>query len=283
MDRGGASVRLAAVVPGLVVALLCAALPAGAGAAPEQLFASGCSVSNVGYLTELAADYQKISGVRMFVRGGGSVIGLEDLVAGTSDFAASCRGRRGDDPADIEFVQVAWDALVFIVHPGTPVESISFAGAAAIFQGLIKDWGQLKAPPGPITVFLQRPTRGLTGVETSVRTQVLRGASPATGPNVSQLASTAIVEQLVEKTPGSFAASGYSSARRRAVAMLALDGVKPTRQTIVDRTYPLRRPLYLIVKKPVKPSVRAFLDFALGRQGQALIDSYGAISLREMK
>jgi phosphate transport system substrate-binding protein len=268
----------------LIAALLVSGAPRSAhGAAQQRLVASGCSVSNFGYLTDLAADYEKLTGVKMFVRGGGSVIGLEDLQAGTSDFAASCRGRLPEDPADIEFVQVAWDALVFITHPANPVTSLSFAEAAEIFQGIVKDWGQLKGPAGPITVFLQRPTKGLSGVEDSIRTQVLRGGSPVAGPNVSELASTGIVEQLVEKTPGSFGASGFSSARKRAVTMLAVDGVKPTRQTIIEGSYPLRRPLYLIFKKPVKAGVKGFLDFALGRQGQDLIGSYGAISLREMR
>jgi phosphate transport system substrate-binding protein len=275
---------MAGVGAALVASLVCAGLPGSArGAVEQRLVASGCSVSNLGYLTDLAADYQKLTGVRMFVRGGGSVIGLEDLLSGTSDFAASCRGRLPDDPAGIEFVQVAWDALVFIVHPTNPVESLTVAEAAEVFQGIVNDWGQFRAPAGPITVFLQRPTKGLSGVESSIRTQVLRGGSPAAGPNVSELASTAIVEQLVEKTPGSFGASGFSSARKRAVKMLALDGVAPTKQTIVEGKYPLRRPLYLIVRKPVKAGVRAFVDFVLSRQGQDLISSRGAISLREVK
>jgi phosphate transport system substrate-binding protein len=268
----------------LIASILVSVAPRSAhGDSQKQLVASGCSVSNVGYLTELAADYEKLTGVKMFVRGGGSVIGLEDLQTGTSDFAASCRGRLPEDPAGIEFVQVAWDALVFIAHPATQVQSLKFAEAAAVFQGTVRDWGQLKGPAGPITVFLQRPTKGLSGVESSIRAQVLNGGSPVAGANVSELASTGIVEQLVEKTPGSFGASGFSSARKRAVAMLALDGVKPTRQTIVDGSYPLHRPLYLIFKKPVKPGVKAFLDFTLSRQGQDLIDSYGAIPLREMR
>jgi len=278
-------VGLGGVGGALIASLLVIVAPPCAHSAAQQqrLVASGCSVSNLGYLTELAADYEKLTGVKMFVRGGGSVIGLEDLRTGTSDFAASCRGRLPEDPAGLEFVQVAWDALVFITHPTNPVTSLSFAQAAQIFQGSVKDWAQLKGPAGPITVFLQRPTKGLSGVESSIRAQVLNGGSPVAGPNVSELASTGIVEQLVEKTPGSFGASGFSSARKRAVMMLAVDGVKPTKQTIVDGSYPLRRPLYLIFNKPVKPAIKAFLDFTLGQQGQVLISSYGAISLREMR
>ncbi len=271
------------ITPLIVLALLAVAPRTALGAPEQRLVASGCSVSNLGYLSELAADYERISGVKMFVRGGGSVMGLEDLASGASDFAAACRGRLAGDPADIEFVQVAWDALVFIVHPSNPVNSATSMDVVAIFEGTLRDWARLKGRAGTIAVFLQRPSQGLSGVENSVRTQVLRGQAPATGPNVTALASTAIVEQLVEKTPAGFGASGFSSARKRAVKMLAIDGVKPTRAAIVDRSYPLRRPLYLIVRKPTPPAVQAFLDFALSSRGQDLIRSYGAIPLRDVR
>ena len=268
----------------LVALLFSPCLPSASRAATgPNLTASGCSVSNLGYLAELAVDYEKITGVKVFVRGGGSVVGLEELGAGATDFAASCRGKLPGDPADLEFVQVAWDALVFIVHPTNPVGSISFAEAAQVFDGAIGDWGRLKGPAGPIQVFLQRPTTGLSGVESSLRTQLLGGRAPAPAPGGVELASTGIVEQFVEKTPRSFGVSGFSSARKRAVKMLALDGVAPSKQTIVDRSYPLRRPLYLIVKRPARPEVTAFVDFALGTRGQELIGVYGAIPLRDLR
>src|SRR6266496_4404452 len=91
----------------------------------DHLTASGCSVSNVGYLTELAKEYERRTGVKIFVRGGGTIIGIEDVRSGNVDFAASCRGRTGGDPANIRFVQVAWDALVFIVHKLNPVDDMA--------------------------------------------------------------------------------------------------------------------------------------------------------------
>ncbi|HEY5999028.1 MAG TPA: substrate-binding domain-containing protein [bacterium] len=274
--------RRALGVFSFVVAVAVSA-PLAHGASEPRLVASGCSVSNVGYLADLAADYEKLTGVRMFVRGGGSVIGLEDLASGRADLAASCRGRIAADPLDVEFIQVAWDALVFLVHPSNPIDSISFADAAGVFGGTLRDWRRLGGPAGPIQVFLQRPTTGLSGVESSIRALVLKGAPPSRGSSVAELASTGIVEQLIEKTPAGFGASGYSSARRRAVKMLALDGVRPTRTAIIDRSYPLRRPLYLIVKTPPRAEVKAFVNFALSARGQQLIDSYGVIPLRTLR
>ena len=45
----------------------------------------------------------------------------------------------------------------------------------------------------------------------------------------------------------------------------AVDGVKPTAETITDGTYPLSRPLFIYVKKTslAKPEVKAFVEYYL--------------------
>jgi phosphate transport system substrate-binding protein len=249
----------------------------------DPLVASGCSVSNVGYLTDLAKDYERLTGQSILVRGGGSVLGLEELRSGKTDFAASCRGREAGDPDDMEFIPAAWDALVFIVHPSNPVANITLGEVQGIYQGLIRDWGQLKGPAGPIDLFVSRPQKGLSGVEGSTKTLVLAGKDPVVTPGTTTLASTGIVEQIVEKSPAAFATTGYSSARRRQVRMLALNGVAPTKENIIAKKYPFARPLYLVVPRSAKPEVRAFVDFVLSKRGQELIGSYGIIPLGDMR
>jgi phosphate transport system substrate-binding protein len=267
--------------------LVAGALLAGPGPAATagagNLVASGCSVSNFGYLTDLARDYQRLRGTGILVRGGGSVLGLEELRSGKTDLAASCRGRSAGDPEELEFIPAAWDALVFIVHPSSPLSSISLAEVRGIYGGRITDWGQLKAPAGPIGLIVSRPQKGLSGVESSTRDLVLAGKEPAVTPETTALASTGIVEQLVEQKPGAFATTGFSSARKRKVKMLALDGVPPTKQSIAAGKYPFARPLYLVVPRDAKPEVRAFIGFVLSKQGQELISSYGIVSLAEMR
>ena len=70
----------------LVLLLLVSFFVSAQASAVETLSASGCSVSNVGYLSDLVRDYEKETGVRILVRGGGSVIGMEDLRSGKVDF-----------------------------------------------------------------------------------------------------------------------------------------------------------------------------------------------------
>lgn len=267
------------VAAGLLLTGLVGAVPTQA----DPLVASGCSVSNVGYLTDLAKDYERLRGQGILVRGGGSVLGLEELRSGRTDFAASCRGHESGDPDDVEFIPVAWDALVFIVHPSNPLASISFVEVQGIYQGLIRDWSRLKAPAGPIDLLISRPQKGLSGVEGSTKTLVLAGKDPVVTPGTTTLASSGIVEQIVEKTPAAFATTGFSSARKRQVKMLALNGVTPTKENIIAKKYPFARPLYLVVPRSAKPEVRAFVNFVLSRRGQELIGSYGIIPLGEIR
>lgn len=249
----------------------------------DYLTASGCSVSNTGYLTDLANEYERRTGTRIYVRGGGSVVGIEDLRSGRVDFAAACRGRHADDPSDVQFIQVAWDALVFIVHNSNPVENISMESVREIYSGKITNWKTLKGGNSHIKVFLSRPKKGLSGVEASIKAMVLKGENPVETPNTFSVASSGIVEQMVEDTPEGFATSGFTSARKRAVRMLKIGGIYPTVRNIINDRYPLKRPLYILVPKQSKPGVRRFVDFVLGREGQRFLGSLGVVPLSAMR
>ncbi|MEJ2696133.1 MAG: phosphate ABC transporter substrate-binding protein [Candidatus Sulfobium sp.] len=248
----------------------------------DYITGSGCSISNVGYLSALAEEFERRTGTRVFVRGGGSVVGIQDLKSGNVDFAASCRGRIAGDPRGLQFIQVAWDALVFIVYPTNPVSDISLDAVRSVYLGRITDWRELGGRGGPIKLFLSRPRKGLSGVETSIRKLVLNGKR-ISSPNARLVPSSGIVEQLVERTPDGFAATGFTSARKRKVKILKVNGVYPTIKTIVDGTYGLRRPLFLLVPPQPKPEVMKFVSFALSEDGQRFISSLGVVSFLDLQ
>lgn len=251
--------------------------------ARDYLTGSGCSVSNIGYLTDLAKEYERRTGVRVLVRGGGSVVGIEDLRNGKVDFAATCRPKAAGDPEDVTFIQVAWDALVFIVHPSNPIENLSLNDVRAIYAGRITDWRQVQGRSGPIKVFISRAKQGLSGVEASTKSLVLDGQDPAETANTLFVASTGIVEQMVEETPGAFATTGFTSARKRIVKILKVNGVSPSIKTIIRSNYPLKRPLFILLPKKPKPEAKKFIDFVLSRDGQKFIRSLNVVSLLDAK
>lgn len=254
-----------------------------ASAHSESITGSGCSVSNVGYLQELAKEYERQTGIKVLVRGGGTVVGIEDVRTGKVDFAASCRKKSADDPVDVDFVPVAWDALAFIVHKSNPLNDISLEEVRAIYAGKITNWKQLKGSDSPIKIFVSKPRKGLSGVEGATRELVLKGKEVVETPHTLFLASTAIVEQMVEETPGGFAATGFSSARKRDIKMLKVNGVAPDKRNIISNKYAMKRPLFLLVPRRANPSAKKFIDFVLSNKGQKIISSQGVVSLTDVK
>jgi len=237
----------------------------------------------VGYLSDLSREYEKETGVKMSVLGGGSVRGLTDLLQSRVDFAASCQGKEVDDPAGLEFIPVAWDALVFIVNKSNPVDNISPQNVSDIYNGKITNWKQLGGPDLGITSIISTP-KGMGGIGQALAKMVLNGKKPSKQPNSVMLASSgAIWEQVVEKTPEGFASTGFASARKRDVKILEVNGVAANKKTITSGKYPYRRPLYLVIKKDPKPAVRQFIKFVLSRKGQGFISSYGMPALAEIR
>lgn len=268
------------VLVGLVLGLV---LAAPAFAQQPALTGSGCSVSVPGYLAELAREYERRTGVRMTILGGGSARGLADLQAGRTDFAASCQSKSAGDPEDFEYHVASWDALVFIVNKANPVNDITPQQVREIYEGRIDNWKQLGGPDLGLVSVITSP-RGFGGVVESLQRHILGGAGPTQQKNSTlQSSSPAIWEQIVEETRGGFASTGFGSARKRDVKMLKVNGVAPTKENILSGKYPYRRPLFLVVKRQARPETRRFVEFVLGKPGQALISSYGMPALTDVK
>jgi len=264
----------------LLLTLFACATPAGAS---EPIMGSGCSISNVGYLNDLAKAYEKESGQQILIRGGGSIVGLRELGSEKVDFAASCKAQNAKDSADLIFMPVAWDALVFIVNPSNPVSKITPQNVRDIYEGKIANWQKLGGAELPLNSYISSAT-GMGGIGETLSKYFLNGKWPETTVNSSmQASSVAIWEQLVERTPGGFASTGFDSARKRKVKMLAVNGVAPTKANIVSGRYPYKRYLYLVVTKDAKPEVTGFVKFAMSKKGQKLISSYGIPAIAEIK
>jgi phosphate transport system substrate-binding protein len=261
--------------------IVCLLLFPGFANSHESLTGSGCSVSVPGYLADLAREYEKETGVKIMVLGGGSVRGLVDLQEGRTDFAASCQSKTPEDPVDFEYVTVAWDALVFIVNKQNPVDTVTPQQLKDIYEGRITNWKQLNGPNLDIISIISQ--KGMGGIGEAIAKYILKGNRPLQRQNSILAASISISEQLVEQMKEGFATSGFGSARKRDVKMLKVNGLLPTRENIISGKYPYKRPLFIVIKKDPKPEARKFVDFVLSREGQRLISSYGMPSLLDMK
>lgn len=251
--------------------------------AMEPITVSGCSVSNVGYLNDLAKAYEKETGQKVLVRGGGSIVGLTELGADKIDLAASCLSKLPNPKEEYKFTPVAWDALVFVVNKSNSVETITAKQIRDIYDGNVTNWKQLGGKDMKVISYISTP-EGFGGVGEALEKYILNGKRPLTKSNSSmQPSSVSVWEQLVERNDEGFASTGFGSARKRNLKMLAFNGVAPSKHTIISGKYPLKRYLYLVTTKDAKPEVKKFVEYALSKKGQAMISSFGIPSLAELK
>lgn len=253
----------------------------------EELSWTGCGISKKAFMTEMAKAYEAKTGVGIKLSGGGATKGIRAAAAGTSDLGGACRhwlkGVNGDvhpEETDAELVQVAWDALVVIAHPENSVESITLDQLKGVYSGEISSWSALGGEDKRIGLVVRDGKT--SGVGYMLRQLVFGDADYEFGARSLKVKSTGPLEKKVESLKTAFAVDGISSAKRRKVKFLSIDGVQPTKENIANGSYTLYRPLYIAVNKQSRSKAAdKFIEFVLSDEGQALISEQGTVNLKE--
>lgn len=239
----------------------------------------GCGISKKSYMNALAALYEKKTGVHIQVSGGGATKGIREAAAGTADIGGSCRFKLPNDPRekDAVLVPVAWDALVVIAHPDNPVDNITVDQVRKVYRGEIDNWKQLGGRDAPIHLFVRKGK--ISGVGRTIRQLVFANYEQDFSPKARQFRSSGPLEKGIEKDPDGIAITGVSSARKRHVEILKLNGKDPSYDNIRAGKYLLYRPLYLAYNpnSPHLKEIQAFIRFADTPAGQKCMRDNGTV------
>ena len=249
--------------------------------AAETLQWAGCGISKKAFMKELAKAYTKKTGIAIKLSGGGATKGIRSAAKGSIDIGGACRVSIEKNPEERNAFQipVAWDALVAFVHVGNPVDNITYEQLRKVYLGKITNWKQLGGKDAPIDLYVRRGK--LSGVGRTLRELVFANYDQEFKATYV-VKSSGPVEKGVQKNPNGFGVSGISSAKKRKVKLLKLDGKAPTYENIKNGSYALYRPLYLVIKRGNKtPLVRNFIKYALSSEGQAIIRAQGTVPYAE--
>ena len=253
----------------------------GSAQAVETLEWTGCGISKKAFMTELSKAYTKYSGVNVKLSGGGATKGIRQAANGTVHIGGACRVSLTNDPKERDAfeIPVAWDALVSFVHKDNPVESVSFQQLRQIYLGEITNWKQLGGNDAPIDLYIRRGK--LSGVGRTLRELVFANFDQEFKASYV-VKSSGPVEKGVVKNVNGIGISGISSAKKRNLKLLKLDGKAPNYENIKNGSYALYRPLYLVIKRSNKmPLVRDFIKYAVSSAGQKIIRSQGTVPYAE--
>jgi len=89
------------------------------------------------------------------------------------------------------------------------------------------------------------------------------------------------MEKAIEKDKWAIGITGISSARKRNVKILTLEGIDTSKQNIASGKYLMYRPLYLVTKEKPDAATAKFVEFAKSSEGQNIISQQGTVNLRE--
>jgi phosphate transport system substrate-binding protein len=255
-------------------------------AAPQQdpteptLSWRGCGITKKAFMERCATVYSEKTGVNIRLTGGGATLGIEAAGQGGADFGGTCRAclsSRNEDKMPLALTVVAWDALVVVVHPDNPLDSITPEQLKAVLQQEITDWGELGGKPGRIITIARKGK--ISGVGFMTRKLIFGDAEADYGKRVIRLQSSGPVEELLEESVNGIAVTGISSAKLRKLKVLKVGGVEPTMANIATGKYPYYRPLYLAHPKKMVAEQQRFLNWLLGGEGQQVVHDQGTVNL----
>jgi len=268
------------LIHSMLVSMLFGMLATSAFAIPDNkpILWAGCGITKLAFMSELAKAYEKRTGVKVNLQGGGATKGIRNAAKGEIDIGGACRPIIEGHPEERTAYQipVAWDALVVIVHPDNPVNTITSAQLKDIYLGKVTNWAQLGGPNVPLQLYVRRGK--FSGVGRTLRELVFANYDQDFTGTAEVMKSSGPLEKAVEANLYGIAVTGISSAKRRKVKLLQLNGKEPSYDNIKNGAYVLYRPLYLVTKgHTADQRVKDFVTFALSNEGKEIIRKAGTV------
>ena len=278
--------------------------PASSGAGgPAAANTKKQSIQNIGSDTMVnlaqawAEEYGKVvPGVSVEVSGGGSGVGIAALINGTADIANSSRhiepeeaekAKKATSKDPKEFL-VGYDGLAIYVHKDNPLNEISMEDLGDIYRegGKVETWTQVgvaKIPGAQNDKIIRVSRQNNSGTYHYFREVVVGKKADFKQGSLDMNGSKDVVE-LVGKTPGAIGYSGlgYATPAVKIVKVSKKKGepsVLPAIPTVLDKTYPIARPLFMYTPGEPSENAKKYLDWIMSDGGQKVVEKSGYVPL----
>jgi phosphate transport system substrate-binding protein len=215
----------------------------------------------------------KHRGAVVNVQGGGSSAGIQAARSGAAHIGMSSRELKPEEK-DLQEYEVARDGLAVIIHPSNALNGLTLLQVRSIFNGNIRNWRVLGGVDREIDVVTREEGSGTRGAF-----QELVMGKDRIVKNAIVEDSNGTVREIVAGDPQSVGYISLGLVTDR-VKALRLDAVTPSEETIRRKEYTLVRPFLFVTSGPPGPAARAFIDFVLSDEGQALVQKEGLLPIR---
>ena len=187
----------------------------------------------------------------------------------------------------LNFVPVAKEGFVFVVNKNNPVESLTVDQIRDIYSGKITNWKEVGGNDEKIIPYQRNKDSG----SQNYMTEFMEGYDLMDPPKdymlgeMSSLMDRLAVYDNAENAIGysvySYAAQMYENASD--TKFIAIDGIKPSRETMADGTYPLLSATSIVYTDKASQNTKDFAAWAVSEEGQKTVLSCGYVPVNDME
>ena len=187
----------------------------------------------------------------------------------------------------LNFIPVAKEGFVFVVNRNNPVDSLTSAQIRDIYSGKITNWKEVGGNDEKIVPYQRNNDSG----SQNYMTEFMKGYDLMTPPTdhvlgtmgslMDGLAVYDNAESAIGYSVYSYAAQMYENSSD--TKFIAVDGIKPTRETMADGTYPLLSNTFIVYTDKASTETRNFAKWAVSDEGQKAVLACGYVPVCDME
>ena len=183
---------------------------------------------------------------------------------------------------ELELTPIGKEAFVFFVNTENPVDNLSAGDIKAIYSGRSKNWRAFGGDDKDIRAYQREANSGSQTIMLE-----FMGETPLMNPPtidiqedmISIIGAVADYRNHDNSIGYSFRFFSTQMVNDNRIKHLSIDGIKPTKETVANGTYPLTYDFYLITAGTKNPNVPALIDWILSEQGQYIISETGYVPI----
>lgn len=206
----------------------------------------------------------------------GSSAGIKNAHEGVTPIGASSRNLKDEEKAwGMTEVVIAYDGIAVVTHPSNPVKDLTLEQIQGIYKGEITNWSEVGGADQKIVVVSREDGSGT------------RGAFEELLEFEGALTADAMIAEgngnVQTTVAGNEQAIGYVSLTTmdETVKAVLVNGIEATVENVLAETYKISRPFLMVYhEENMTPVTKAFIDFILSEEGQAIVTENHGIPVK---
>lgn len=206
----------------------------------------------------------------------GSSDGVKNADSGVYQIGTASRNIKEEEKAlNLTEKIFAYDGIAAIVNPANEIKDITVEQLAQIYKGEITNWKDLGGEDAQIVVVSREDGSGTRGAF-----EEIVGFEEKLTANATIAEGNGNVQSTVAENEN---AIGYVSFTyiNDTIKALTVEGVEATTDNVLNETYKVSRPFVMVYQdKNLNDAGKAYIEFLMGAEGQAIVEEEGGIPVK---